>query len=75
MAVGKSGIIIDAAGTRANRALEISVTPSAEPSFTFDRERNVYVCPGGAELTRQATSIRVKSSTTEPARATARAVH
>jgi hypothetical protein len=100
----KAGIILDAAGTRANRAVEIAVaqtmvdrverrfdlrpqklagdtaygavrllkwlvdrniTPhvpvwdkSARPDgtfsradFAFDRERNVYVCPGGAELT------------------------
>jgi hypothetical protein len=25
--------------------------PSAEADFVFDRERNVYICPGGAELT------------------------
>jgi hypothetical protein len=100
----KAGIILDAAGTRANRAVEIAVaqtmvdrverrfdlrpqklagdtaygavrllkwlvdrniTPhvpvwdkSARPDgtfsradFRFDRDRNVYVCPGGAELT------------------------
>jgi hypothetical protein len=100
----KAGIILDAAGTRANRAVEIAdtqtmmdrverrfdllprrlagdtaygavrllkwlvdrnITPhvpvwdkSARPDgtfsradFVFDRERNVYVCPGGAELT------------------------
>jgi transposase len=100
----KAGIILDAAGTRANRAVEIAVTKtmvdrverrfdlrpqrlagdtaygavrllkwlvdrnimphvpvwdkSARPDgtfsradFAFDRERNVYVCPGGAELT------------------------
>jgi len=100
----KAGIIVDAAGTRANRAVEIAVTQtmmdrverrfdlrpqrlagdtaygavrllkwlvdrnitphvpvwdkSARPDgtfsradFAFDRERNVYVCPGGAELT------------------------
>ena len=100
----KAGIILDAAGTRANRAVEIAVTQimvdrverrfdlrpqrlagdtaygavrllkwlvdrnimphvpvwdkSARPDgtfsradFVFDRERNVYVCPGGAELT------------------------
>ena len=100
----KAGIILDAAGTRANRAVEIAVTQtmmdrverrfdlrprrlagdtaygavrllkwlvdrniaphipvwdkSARPDgtfsradFTFDRERNVYVCPGGSELT------------------------
>ncbi len=100
----KAGIILDAAGTRANRAVEIAVTQtmidrvehrfdlrprrlagdtaygavrllkwladrniaphipvwdkSARPDgsfsradFAFDRERNVYVCPGGAELT------------------------
>ncbi len=100
----KAGIILDAAGTRANRAVEIAVTQtmvdrverrfdlrpqklagdtaygavrllkwlvdrnitphvpvwdkSARPDgtfsraeFAFDRKRNVYVCPGGAELT------------------------
>jgi transposase len=100
----KAGIILDAVGTRANRAVEIAVTQtmvdrvqrrfdlrpqrlagdtaygavrllkwlvdrnitphvpvwdkSARPDgtfsradFAFDRERNVYVCPGGAELT------------------------
>jgi transposase len=100
----KAGIILDAAGTRANRAVEIAVTQtmmdrverrfdlrprrlagdtaygavrllkwlvdrnitphvpvwdkSARPDgtfsradFAFDRERNIYVCPGGAELT------------------------
>jgi len=100
----KAGIILDATGTRANRAVEIAVTQtmigrverrfdlrprrlagdtaygavrllkwlvdrniaphipvwdkSARPDgtfsradFVFDRERNVYVCPGGAELT------------------------
>ena len=100
----KAGIILDAAGTRANRAVEIAVTQtmmdrverrfalrprrlagdtaygavrllkwlvdrnitphvpvwdkSARPDgtfsradFAFDPERNVYVCPGGAELT------------------------
>jgi transposase len=100
----KFGIILDVAGTRANRAVEIAVTQtmigrverrfdlrprrlagdtaygavrllkwlvdrniaphipvwdkSARPDgtfsradFVFDRERNVYVCPGGAELT------------------------
>ena len=100
----KAGIIIDAEGTRANRAVEIAVTQtmvdrverrfdlrpqrlagdtvygavrllkwlvdrniaphvpvwdkSARPDgtfsradFVFDQERNIYVCPGGAELT------------------------
>jgi transposase len=100
----KAGIILDAAGTRANRAVEIAVTKtmvdrverrfhlrpqrlagdtaygavrllkwlvdrnitphipvwdkSARPDgtfsradFAFDRERNIYVCPGGARLT------------------------
>lgn len=100
----KLGIIVDAEGTRANRAVEIDVTKtmvhrverrfdlrpqrlagdtaygavrllkwlvdrkitphvpvwdkSARPDgtfsradFVFDRERNIYVCPGGAELT------------------------
>ena len=100
----KAGIILDAVGTRANRAVEIAVTQtmvdrverrfdlrpqrlagdtaygavrllkwlvdrnitphvpvwdkSARPDgtfsradFAFDRERNLYVCPGGAELT------------------------
>src|SRR5689334_8704059 len=100
----KAGIILDAAGTRANRAVEIAVTQtmiarverrfdlrpqrlagdtaygavrllkwlvdrnitphvpvwdkSARPDgtfsradFAFDPARNVYVCPGGAELT------------------------
>jgi transposase len=100
----KAGIIVDAEGTRANRAVEIaitetmverikrrfalhpqrlagdtvygavrllkwlvdrSITPhvpvwdkSARPDgtfsradFIFDQERNVYICPGGAELT------------------------
>jgi Transposase DDE domain len=100
----KAGIILDAAGTRANRAVEIAVTQtmvdrverrfdlrpqrlagdtaygavrllkwlmdrnitphipvwdrSARPDgtfsradFAFDRERNIYVCPGGAQLT------------------------
>ena len=100
----KAGIIIDAVGTRANRAVEIAVTQtmvdrverrfdlrprrlagdtvygavrllkwlvdrniaphvpvwdkSARPDgtfsradFVFDQERNIYVCPGGAELT------------------------
>jgi hypothetical protein len=23
----------------------------ARPDFIFDRERNIYICPGGAELT------------------------
>jgi transposase len=100
----KAGIIIDAEGTRANRAVEIAVTQtmvdrvrrrfdlqplrlagdtvygavrllkwlvdrkitphvpvwdkSARPDgtfsradFVFDRERNIYICPGGAKLT------------------------
>ena len=100
----KAGIIIDAVGTRANRAVEIAVTQtmvdrverrfdlrprrlagdtaygavrllkwlvdrnitphvpvwdkSARPDgtfsradFVFDQERNIYVCPGGSELT------------------------
>jgi hypothetical protein len=100
----KTGIIIDAEGTRANRVTEIAVTKtmiervkrrfdlqprrlaadtvygaarllkwlvdrgitphipvwdkSARPNgkfsgadFIFDRERNIYICPGGAELT------------------------
>jgi transposase len=100
----KTGIIVDAEGTRANRVTEIAVTrtmierikrrfdlqprrlaadtvsgatrllkwlvdrgitphipvwdKSARPDgkfsradFTFDRERNIYICPGGAELT------------------------
>jgi transposase len=100
----KAGIIIDAAGSRANRTVEIAVTQtmververrfdlrprrlagdtaygavrllkwlvdrniaphvpvwdkSARPDgtysradFVFDQERNIYVCPGGAELT------------------------
>jgi transposase len=100
----KAGIIVDAEGTRANRAVEIAVTQtmmdrvrrrfdlqplrlagdtvygavrllkwlvdrkiaphvpvwdkSARPDgtfsradFTFDRERNIYICPGGAKLT------------------------
>jgi transposase len=100
----KAGIILDAVGTRANRAVEIAVTQtmvdrverrfdlrpqrlagdtaygavrllkwlvdrqimphvpvwdkSARPDgtfsradFAFDRERNIYVCPGGSELT------------------------
>src|SRR3984885_6880926 len=100
----KAGIIIDAAGTRANRAVEIAVTQtmvdrverrfdlrprrlagdtaygavrllkwlvdrnitphvpvwdkSARPDgtfsradFVFDQERNIYICPGGSELT------------------------
>src|SRR6201984_43718 len=100
----KAGIIIDAVGTRANRAVEIAVTQTMVdrverrfdlrpqrlagdtvygavrllkwlvdrniaphvpvwdksarsdgtfrlPDFVFDQERNVYVCPGGAELT------------------------
>jgi transposase len=100
----QAGIIIDAVGTRANRAVEITVTQtmvdrverrfnlrpqrlagdtaygavrllkwlvdrnitphvpvwdkSARPDgtfsradFVFDQERNIYVCPGGAELT------------------------
>ena len=100
----KAGIILDATGTRANRAVEIAVTQTmigrverrfdlrprrlagdtaygavrllkwlvdrniaphipvwdksartdgsfSRADFTFDRERNVYVCPGGAELT------------------------
>jgi hypothetical protein len=100
----KAGIILDAVGTRANRAVEIAVTQtmvdrverrfdlrpkrlagdtaygavrllkwlvdrkitphvpvwdkSARPDgtfsradFVFDQKRNVYVCPGGAELT------------------------
>ena len=100
----KAGIILDAVGTRANRAVEIAITQtmvdrverrfdlrpqrlagdtaygavrllkwlvdrkitphvpvwdkSARPDgtfsradFTFDRERNVYVCPGGSKLT------------------------
>src|SRR3954464_10060797 len=100
----KAGIILDAVGTRANRAVEIAVTQimvdrvegrfdlrpkrlagdtaygavrllkwlvdrkitphvpvwdkSARPDgtfsradFVFDQERNIYVCPGGAELT------------------------
>jgi hypothetical protein len=40
--------------------------------FVFDRERNIYVCPGGAELTSTGTSIRATSSTTGPTRTTAR---
>jgi len=100
----KAGIILDAAGTRANRAVEIAVTQTmvdrvqrrfdlrprrlagdtaygavrllkwlvdrniaphipvwdksarsdgtfSRADFVFDRKRNVYVCPGGAELT------------------------
>jgi hypothetical protein len=100
----KAGIILDAVGTRANRAVEIAVTQTmvdrverrfdlrpqrlagdtaygavrllkwlvdrkitphvpvwdksaradgtfSRADFTFDQKRNVYVCPGGAELT------------------------
>jgi len=100
----KAGIIVDAEGTRANRAVEIAVTETmvdrvrhrfglrpqrlagdtvygavrllkwlvdrkitphvpvwdksartdgtfSRADFVFDRERNIYVCPGGAELT------------------------
>jgi len=100
----KAGIILDAVGTRANRAVEIAVTQTmvdrvqrrfdlrpqrlagdtaygavrllkwlvdrnitphvpvwdksarsdgtfSRADFVFDQERNVYVCPGGAELT------------------------
>jgi transposase len=100
----KAGIIVDAEGTRANRAVEIAVTQTmvdrvrrrfdlqplrlagdtaygavrllkwlvdrsitphipvwdksarhdgtfSRADFVFDRERNIYVCPGGAELT------------------------
>ena len=100
----KAGIIIDAAGTRANRTVEIAITQTmvdrverrfdlrpqrlagdtvygavrllkwlvdrnitphvpvwdksarsdgtfSRADFVFDQERNVYVCPGGAELT------------------------
>jgi transposase len=100
----KAGIIVDAEGTRANRAAEIAVTESmvdrikrrfglrpqklvgdsvygavrllralvdrkitphvpvwdksarhdgtfSRADFVFDQERNVYICPGGAELT------------------------
>jgi transposase len=100
----KAGIIVDAEGTRANRAVEIAITEtmidrikrrfdlrpqrlagdsvygavrllkalvdrnitphvpvwdkSARPNgtfsradFVFDQQRNVYICPGGAELT------------------------
>jgi hypothetical protein len=100
----KAGIILDAVGTRANRAVEIAVTQTmververrfdlrpqrlagdtaygavrllkwlvdrkitphvpvwdksaradgtfSRADFAFDRKRNVYVCPGGAELT------------------------
>lgn len=100
----KTGIIVDAEGTRANRVTEIAVTRTmiervrgrfdlqpqrlagdtaygaarllkwlvdrgitphtpvwdksarsdgtfSRADFTFDRERNVYICPGGAELT------------------------
>ncbi len=35
--------------------------------FAFDKERNVYTCPGGAKLTAPAISIRGTSSTIEPA--------
>jgi transposase len=100
----KAGIIVDAEGSRANRAVEIAVTQTmvervrrrfdlrpqrlagdtvygavrllkwlverkitphvpvwdksarhdgtfSRADFVFDRERNIYVCPGGAELT------------------------
>ncbi len=100
----KAGIILDAVGTRANRAVEIAVTQTmvervarrfdlrplrlagdtaygavrllkwlvdrnitphvpvwdksarqdgtfSRADFVFDRERNIYTCPGGAELT------------------------
>src|ERR1700757_4230241 len=100
----KAGIILDAVGTRANRAVEIAVTQTmvdrverrfdlrpkrlagdtaygavrllkwlvdrkitphvpvwdkstrfdgtfSRADFVFDQERNIYVCPGGAELT------------------------
>jgi transposase len=100
----KTGIIVDAEGTRANRAAEIAITETmidrvkrrfdlrpqrlagdsvygavrllkalvdrnitphvpvwdksarhdgtfSRADFVFDRERNVYICPGGAELT------------------------
>ncbi len=100
----KAGIIVDAEGTRANRAVEIAVTQTmvdrvgrrfdlrpqrlagdtaygavrllkwlvdrkitphvpvwdksarhdgtfSRADFVFDRERNIYICPGGAELT------------------------
>ncbi|HEY2528372.1 MAG TPA: IS1182 family transposase [Xanthobacteraceae bacterium] len=100
----KTGIIVDAEGTRANRVVEIAVTQTmmervgrrfglwpqrlagdtvygavrllkwlvdrsitphipvwdksarsdgtfSRADFAFDRERNIYVCPGGAELT------------------------
>jgi hypothetical protein len=123
----KVGIILDAVGTRANRAVEIAVTQtmvdrverhfdlrprrlagdtaygavrllkwlvdrnitphvpvwdkSARPDgtfsgadFVFDQERNIYVCPGGAELT-STGNIKATPFITGPARATARAVH
>ena len=99
----KAGIIVDAEGSRANRAVEIAVTQTmvervrrrfdlrpqrlagdtvygavrllkwlvdkitphvpvwdksarhdgtfSRADFVFDRERNIYVCPGGGELT------------------------
>src|SRR5215204_2764478 len=40
--------------------------------FVFDQRRNIYSCPGGAELTSTAISIKATSFITGPARATAR---
>ena len=104
----KTGIIVDAEGTRANRAVEIAITQTmvdrvrrrfdlrpqrlagdtaygavrllkwlvdrnitphvpvwdksarhdgtfSRADFVFDRERNIYICPGGAELTSTGT--------------------
>jgi hypothetical protein len=39
--------------------------------FIFDREHNIYICPGGRHSPAPAISIRVASSTTEPTRMTA----
>jgi transposase len=39
--------------------------------FVFDRERNIYVCPAGAELTSTGNIDRATPSTTGPARTTA----
>jgi hypothetical protein len=42
--------------------------------FVFDRSRNIYICPGGAELTSTVISTRVISSTTGLAKVAAQPV-
>ena len=51
---------------------EVQFRPEDHPDFTFDRERNIYICPGGAELTSTGNVDQAAFFTTEPTRMTAR---